>query len=260
MVSVEQDSDRVRVQLSDGSTAEADLLVGADGVHSATRAAVFGQEYRVDMPYMVAACRLDDPPGEVPDRTAVTYIGPGRTAGVVNLGPQRNSAFFTYKCADPVQELAQGPVDSLRNAFGDLAGAFPEVFRQLEKDPSEVYFDRVSQVVMPRWSAGRVVMLGDAAWSVTLFAGYGAALAMSGADRLGEFLQQHPDDVPKALQEWEEQLRPDVLKRQALAHRGIYFYAPPSRFHVWMNDVTMRVISAPGVRNLVQRAIRRQNR
>ncbi|MEY9854638.1 2-polyprenyl-6-methoxyphenol hydroxylase-like FAD-dependent oxidoreductase [Catenulispora sp. GAS73] len=254
---VEQDADRVRVALSDGTSHEADLLIGADGVQSATRTAVFGADYRVDMPYMVAAFPIGAV-SDVPEQSAATFIGPGRTAGVVNLGPERSSAFFTYGCADPALELARGPVDALRGSFGDLAAGVPDAIRHLEKDPSIVYFDRVSKVVAPAWSKGRVVLVGDAAWCVTLFAGHGASLALAGADQLGAGLLKHGDDVAAALAEWEAGLRPEVTKRQAHARRGAAYYVPPSRFHVRMYELMTRTMMLPGIRGLAQRGIKRQ--
>ncbi|MET8360668.1 FAD-dependent oxidoreductase [Micromonospora sp. NPDC005171] len=260
VASVDQGTDRVRVEFSDGTTEQADLLVGADGVHSATRTAVFGPDFRVDLPYLVAAFPLTHPVLGVPESSATTYIGPGRTAAIVNLGPERSSAFFTYRSAEPAADLSRGPVDALRTAFGDLSGGVPDAIDHLAKDPASAYFDAVSQVVMPRWSAGRVVLLGDAAWCVTLFAGHGAALALAGADHLGAALRRHDDDLPAALAEWETGLRPEVTKRQALARRGMAQYAPPSRFHVWMSDLTIRAITLPGVSGLVRRGIERANR
>ncbi|WP_406076738.1 FAD-dependent oxidoreductase [Micromonospora sp. NBC_00858] len=260
VASVDQDADGVRVLLSDGTTADADLLIGADGVHSATRTAAFGSGHRVDLPYVVAAFPLVHPVAGVPESSATTFIGPGRTAAIVNLGPQRSSAFFTYRCADPGSDLRRGPVDALSATFGDLGAGVPDAIRHLEKDPADAYFDSVSQVVMPRWSAGRIVLLGDAAWCVTLFAGHGAALALAGADQLGAALRRHDDNIPAALAEWEAGLRPEVTKRQALARRGMHQYAPPSQFHVWMNDLAIRAITLPGVRGLVRRGIERTSR
>ncbi|WBB50668.1 FAD-dependent oxidoreductase [Verrucosispora sp. WMMA2044] len=257
---VNQDADRVAITLSDGTTEEADLLVGADGVHSATRTTLFGAGHRVDLPYVVAAFPLARPPEGVPASSATTFIGPGRTAALVNLGPGRSSAFATYRCADPDRELARGPVPALRAAFADLAGGVPEALRDLEADPAVAYFDRVSQVKVPQWSVGRAVLLGDAAWCVSLFAGHGAALALAGADRLGAALTRHGDDIRSALTQWEAGLRAEVAKRQALARRGMYQYAPPSGLHVWLNEVAIRAVTLPGIRGLVRRGIERQNR
>lgn len=257
---VDQTGDRVEISFSDGTTDEADLLIGADGLHSATRTTMFGPGHRVDLPYMVAAFALTDPVSAVPESSATTFIGPGRTAALINAGPSRSSAFFTYRCVDPEQELKREPVEALDAAFGDLAGGVPEAIRQLRTGPGGAYFDRVSQVKMPQWSTGRTVLVGDAAWCVTLFAGHGAALALAGADRLATVLHEHGQDVSSALARWEAGLRPEVVRRQALARRGMYQYAPPNRFHVWLNDTMIRAITLPGIRNLVRRGIERQNR
>ncbi|TDC40978.1 FAD-dependent oxidoreductase, partial [Micromonospora sp. KC213] len=246
VTAIDQDTDGVRVMLSDGTTQEADLLVGADGVHSATRTTSFGADHQVDLPYIVGAVPLSHPVADVPEQpSATTFIGPGRTAAVVNLGPQRSSAFFTYRCADPASELKRGPVDALGTAFGDLGGGVPDVLHHLAQNPAAAYFDAVSQVIMSRWSTGRTVLLGDAAWCVTLFAGHGAALALAGADQLGAALQRHGDDVCSALLDWEAGLRPEVTRRQAHARRGMLQYAPPSRFHVWLGDLAIRALTLP---------------
>ena len=91
-------------------------------------------------------------------------------------------------------------------------------------------------------------------------AGHGAVLALAGADQLGTALQEHGEDITSALADWKPGLRPEVTKRQAMARRGAYFYAPPSRFHVWMNDLVTRATTLPGIRAMVRRGIERQNR
>ncbi|MEU6859263.1 FAD-dependent oxidoreductase [Glycomyces sp. NPDC046736] len=254
---IDTDPDGVTVTLSDGATERADLLIAADGLHSATREAVFGPEadHLVEMGHMVGALPLHRVPTGLAEGSGSTYIGPGRTAAVVNLGPGRSSAFFTYRTADAAADLERGSVASLTSAFGDLGGGVPDALDQLAAAPETAYFDSVSQIVTDSWSRGRVVLLGDAAWCVTLFAGFGAALALSGADELGAALQRHPD-VPTALADWEARLRPEVRKRQALAKRGMLQFAPPTKAHIWMNDLTMRAIQLPGLRALVQRSIR----
>ncbi|MFI9509516.1 FAD-dependent oxidoreductase [Nocardia sp. NPDC052566] len=256
-----QEDNKVQVTLSDGTSESAELLVGADGLHSGIRRVVFGPEadFRVDMRHMVGAFPLDRVPREVAEGAGTTYIGPGRTAAVINLGAERSSAFFTYRTADPAAELTQGPAQALTAAFGDLGGGVPDALRQLEAAPESAYFDSVSQVQMDSWSHGRVVLLGDAAWCVTLFAGHGATLALTGADQLGAALTAHGDDIPAALAHWETQLRPEVLKRQALARKGMNQFAPPTKAHVLAGDLMIRAIQLPGIRGLTRRAIQRAN-
>ncbi|PXX62199.1 2-polyprenyl-6-methoxyphenol hydroxylase-like FAD-dependent oxidoreductase [Nocardia tenerifensis] len=256
---ITQNPGEVVAALSDGTELRSDLLVGADGVHSRVRELAFGaeSEYFVDLGHMVGAFPLTTVPEHVREGVGTTFIGPGRTAAVMNLGPERSSAFFTYRSPDPTAELGVGAVPALTGAFGDLGGGVADALRQLETDPTIAYFDTVGQIVMDRWSRDRVVLLGDAAWCVTVFAGYGAALALDGADRLGTALADA--DIPAALETWETALRPEALKRQALARKGISRFAPPSRMHVWAGELMLRAIQLPGLRKVAQRAIERAN-
>jgi 2-polyprenyl-6-methoxyphenol hydroxylase-like FAD-dependent oxidoreductase len=256
-----QEPGAVEATLSDGTHLRADLLIGADGVHSRIRELVFGPEsdYLVELNHMVGAFPLDTVPEHVAEGVGTTFLGPRRTAAVMNLGPDRSSAFFTYRSPDPAAELARGAAPALTAAFGDLGRGVAEALQQLAADPADAYFDAVGQIVLDRWSSGRVVLLGDAAWCVTVFAGYGAALALDGADRLGTVLAAHGDDLTTALEAWEQSLRPEVRKRQALARKGISRFAPPTRAHVWAGDLMLRAIQLPGIRGLVQRSIQRAN-
>ncbi|WP_327119773.1 FAD-dependent oxidoreductase [Nocardia sp. NBC_01730] len=258
---ITQNADEIHIALSDGSSMRADLLVGADGLHSRIRDLVFDIETDclVNLGHMVGAFPLAEVPEQVPEGVGTTFIGPGRTAAVMNLGPGRSSAFFAYRSPDPEAESTLGPVPALTAAFGDLGRGVSDALRQLGADSASAYFDSVSQVVMDRWSHGRVVLLGDAAWCVTVFAGYGAALALDGADRLGAAVAAHTDDIPAALVEWEASLRPEVRKRQALARKGMSRFAPPTRAHVWAGELMLRAIQLPGIRGLVQRAVQRAN-
>ncbi len=258
---VEQRADGVRVRLSDGGDELADLLVGADGLHSGVRRLVFGDADPVrDLGYLVCAFPLDRVPDELPESTGTTFIGPGRMAAVINVGPQRSSTFFAYHSTDPRAEAARGPAAALGAVFGDLGGGVGDALKQLESDSSPVYFDSVSQVVSDRWSRGRVVLVGDAAWCVTPFGGYGVALALAGADRLGDALGRGDGDIAAALADWESGLRAEVRKRQAMARKGAARFVPPSRFHVAMNEASMRAIGLPGIRSVLRRAIARANR
>ncbi|MFC3493855.1 FAD-dependent oxidoreductase [Glycomyces rhizosphaerae] len=258
VTNVSQEGNGVTATLSDGSVERADLLIGADGLHSSVRRLVFGEEsqFLVDLRHMVGAFPLSRVPRGLAEGSGTTFIGPHRTAAVINLGPGRSSAFFTYQSADTGADLERGAVAALGEAFSDLGGGVPDALDQLRADPGGAYFDSVSQIQADRWSSGRVVLLGDAAWCVTLFAGYGAGLALSGADKLGEALERHGDDLAAALADWESGLRPEIRKRQALARRGIAQFAPPTKFHVWMGDMAMRAIALPGVRQMVQRSIK----
>ncbi|MFG1702624.1 FAD-dependent monooxygenase [Nonomuraea sp. M3C6] len=173
---------------------------------------------------------------------------------IANLGPGRTAAFFTYGTPDPAAELSKGPRRALQEAYRDIAWAVPDLIMDMPADGC--YFDSVSQIVADRWSAGRVVLLGDAAWCVTLFAGYGSSLAVGGAESLGTVLRRHPDDIPAALHEWEAELRPEVAERQAMGRRNTGSHAPANRLDLLKRDLPLRLATFPPVTRLLRRHLR----
>ena len=256
IVGVEQDPDGVYVTLDDGTVERADLLVGADGLHSATRRLVFGPEddVRLDLNHMAGVFMLGTLPDGVEPGATASLTDTGRTLAVVSLGGDRAVAFFGYRTERPMGELADGPLVALPRAYGDMAWVAPDVLDQLTRAES-VYFDTISQVVLDRWSQGRVVLLGDAAWCVTLFAGYGSSLALAGADALGAALERHADDQPAALREWEAEIRPEAERKQKLGRQIKGLYAPADPFRIWLRDLPLRLASYRPVSALLQRRL-----
>lgn len=247
LTAVEQHAHGVRVELDDGTTLEADLLVGADGLHSEVRHLVFGPEtrFRRDLGHIIAATTLDHLPDGAPERAFTTVTRIGHLFTIADLGPGRTAAFFTYDTPDPAAELAKDPRQALEPIYRDIPWAAPQVIRNLPADG--VYFDSVSQIVTDRWSKGRVVLVGDAAWCVTLFAGYGTSLAVAGAYELGTALQRHSGDLPAALRAWEADLRPEAEERQAMGRRNSGSHAPASRLDLLKRDIPLRLSSLPPV-------------
>ncbi|MEU3164729.1 FAD-dependent monooxygenase [Streptosporangium sp. NPDC006930] len=252
LTAVDQDSRAVRVTLTDGSIEKGDLLIGADGLHSATRALLFGPEedFLLDLEHKVAVYMLDKRPATIATGATGTLSSRGRTAAFISVPDGRNVAFFGYRTshARPGEDAAT----ELQRVYGDLGWVIPEALAGLKRADS-VYFDTISQVVAPSWSKGRVVLLGDAAWCVTLFAGYGSALAVGGADRLGTELAAHPGDVPAALAAWEAAIRPEAERKQKLGRRVKGVYAPTSPLLLWLTQLPLRLTTLPPVRRYITR-------
>lgn len=226
---IAQDTEKVTATLSDGSRETADLLVGADGLHSAVRALVFGDEkqFRIDFGHAVATFLLDHLPAGAPADRTVSMSLVGRGVGLYNTGIGRAAGFFAFSSADLDADLAAGASAALRRVFGDLGWVVPDLLAQAAATDS-MYFDRISQIVMDRWSSGRVALVGDAAWCVSLFAGYGSSLGVGGADLLGDRLDEH-DDIGEALDTWEKRLRPTVLKKQRQGRRARGLFVAPNK-------------------------------
>lgn len=258
--SVSQDAGGVRVLLSDDTVANADVLIGADGRHSTVRELAFGREqrFRRDLDHVIAAFIPQRPPGAVAEGSVAVLHAPGRTVNILNPGRGQAAAFLAYTSTDPAAELVKEPRPALRAAFGDLGGVVADLLAQL--DPSvSVYFDTGSQLTVDRWSRGRVVLLGDAAWLVTVFAGYGASLAVGGADLLGTALQRRPDDIPAALAAWEAELRPEVAKRQRQGGRRARQQLATSRAQLLVRELPLRLAALGPVSSVLQRRAQRRD-
>lgn len=255
VTAIEQNAHGVEVALSDGSAETADLLIGADGLHSHTRSLVFGPErdHLLDLDHVVGVFMLDRRPESLAAGATASLTSQGRTVAVISLGGDRAAAFFGFRTDDVARDLAAGPQATLPRVFGDLGWHVPDLLTRLRTAES-VYYDTLSQVVLDRWSRGRVVLLGDAAWCVTLFAGYGSSLAVGGADLLGTALEQQAD-ITTALTRWEAELRPEAMRKQKLGRRVKGLYAPADPFRLWLRDLPLRTAALPPVSRLLKRRL-----
>ncbi|MFC7407197.1 FAD-dependent monooxygenase [Georgenia alba] len=254
VTAVDQVGRTVTVTLSDGSTEHADLLVGADGLHSAVRNLVFGpeQQYLRNLGHQVGVYMLPRRPQGLADGASGTISDGGRTFAINSVGNGRTTAFFGYRTDIPTAAVTGDPRVALPAVYRDMGWLVPEALVGLRTADS-VYFDTISQAVLERWSTGNVVLVGDAAWCVSLFAGYGSSLAVGGADALGTALERHRGDIPGALAEWERALRPDVERKQRLGRWVKDVYAPRSRLMLELTQLPLRLASWPPVRSLIGR-------
>jgi 2-polyprenyl-6-methoxyphenol hydroxylase-like FAD-dependent oxidoreductase len=109
----------------------------------------------------------------------------------------------------------------------------------------DVYFDRVSQIHLARWSTGRVAVVGDAAACASLLAGEGTGLAMIEAYVLAGELQRAGGHVQRALVAFEARLRPFVTTKQKTALRFRNFFAPRTTVGLHLRNVAVNALSIP---------------
>jgi len=239
---VVQDEASVRATLSDGQVEDADLLVGADGIHSTVRQAVFGAEREFLRPlgYRTAAYFFED--AEVARRLGGSFSMltlPGRLAGFYEATPGRLASFFVW--TDEEVGPDRDPATTLRDRFGDLGWVVPAALDAVPR-AHDVYEDVVAQVEMTRWSDGRVVLIGDAAYAVSLVAGQGASMALAGGTLLGELLTAGTPIAP-ALRAMEKQLRPVVLEKQRSGRRTARWFVPATRLHIALRNLAFKAMN-----------------
>lgn len=207
------------VRLADGSTIRADVVVGADGIHSVIRASLFGPTpsrfsgavaYRALIPRALVA----DLPIEVnnrlgPDSHVVTYFI-GRDARLLNLVcvvPEPNWDVESW--TEP------GSVEELRAAFTDWS---PELRRLLDLVEAPVFrWALHDREPLSEWGSGAVTLLGDACHPMLPFMAQGACQAIEDAAVLAACLD---DDVETSLRRYEAARRPRATKVQSLSWRN----------------------------------------
>lgn len=255
---IEQDRRGVVATLSDGRRERFDLVIGAGGLHSGVRELVFGPESRFEtsLGCYVAAFRI---PG-YPRRDELTYVShtvPKRHVARVAL--RDGETLVLLVCRSELVDggaPGEGPRMALRRAFRDLRWEVPDLLDRMDR-AEDFYFDRVSQIHLPRWSSGRVALLGDAAACPSLLAGEGTGLAMAEAYVLAGELHRAAGDFARAFAAYDKRLRSFVTAKQkaALGFRG--FFAPRTALGLRVRNL---VVDALSIRFVAKRLLARSVR
>jgi 2-polyprenyl-6-methoxyphenol hydroxylase-like FAD-dependent oxidoreductase len=234
---ITEGADGVRVVLEDAGTGKRyseafDLVVGADGMRSSVRRMVFGphEEHLTTWNAMICAFQLKEQVPTYEASDSIINARAKRAVWVFGLADHAPTALLTYRTKDVQEQFTGSRVERLRAVFSGMDDdpVVRHVLDSLEEAPDHL-FDSVHQVRMPRWSAGRVVLVGDAAWCMNLYSGMGATSSLRGGAALGAALREHPDDLAAALDAWETGLRPFITKHQRTARLKQQMFVPSSR-------------------------------
>ncbi|WP_412537844.1 FAD-dependent monooxygenase [Longispora sp. K20-0274] len=241
VVALTQDAGGVHVTFDRSAPRDFDLVIGADGLHSATRQLAFGPEsdHVHHMGLYIATVTLDEPVGHA--RDVLMYNTPGRAVSV-HPGRDRPLAAFLFR-SPALAGFHHRDTEQHRRllveAFSGGTWRVPDLLDRV-RAADDLYFDAVSQVRLPRWSHGRVALLGDAASCVSLF-GDGSSLAMAGAATLAGALAAHPDDHGAAFRRYEAGHRALVEPKQGNAGRAAAMLVPATARGIAARNLATRL-------------------
>jgi 2-polyprenyl-6-methoxyphenol hydroxylase-like FAD-dependent oxidoreductase len=252
IASVEHGVEQTHVAFQSGAAGDYDLVVIAEGVRSRTRDMIFGaavdkRELGLNMAYGTIPRIADD------DRWWRWYTAPGRRG--ITLRPDNVGTIrATLAYVDHANSISDLTVDA---AKATLARVFDGAGWQAARvtagfaSSDDVYMDALTQIRMPSWSSGRVVVTGDAAWCVTPLGGGGTSLALIGGYVLAACLSQDPETAfSTALRQYERWMRPLVGKVQDLPKGIPDLFYPQSRAGVEVLRTVQRALSAKPLRKI----------
>ena len=228
----------VIVEMEDGAEIKADLLVGADGLHSSVRRVMRGSEPLRYAGYTSWRALVDDVELPRADRFTESW-GPGHRFGIAPIGPRR---VYWFAVADaPAGEHDAG--DPRPDLLARFAGWHAPVEALISTATPEriVRTDIYDRPPIETWIEGYVALLGDAAHPMTPNLGQGGCQAIEDAVVLGSALATRPD-VPSALLHYQQRRLPranSFVNRSWRFGQLAHLRTGPMR---WLRDKALRAI------------------
>ncbi len=249
-----QDDDGVDVTFEKAPRRRFGLVIGADGLCSPIRRLVFGSAGL--RPLGCAMAWFSAPASSDLDDWYVMHNAPGGRVAPLRPGrtPDVAKAGLGLR-VDPRSVLprdADGQRALLTRAFADVGWRAPTLVEAMHT-ASDFAFTAVAQVRLPRWSRGRVALVGDAAACPTPLTGLGTSVALVQAYVLAGELARARGDHRAAFDRYEEIARPYVTRAQELPPGGVAGYAPRSAAAIRLRTASMRAMTRWPMRPILER-------
>jgi 6-hydroxynicotinate 3-monooxygenase len=227
LVDLDPSGDAVKLGFEDGTKAEADIVIGADGVRSRVREVLIGLEKPKYSGYVAHRCIM--PVSLLGDMKIIEYVkwwGEDRIFLPYYITRSRQELFFVSSSPEPEwpheTSSVPGDLDGLRASF---AGFHPYVQRILDACPGATKWVQYDCEPLTLWSRGRIVLLGDACHPMMPYMGQGAAMAIEDAAMLTRCLEASPKDIEYAFKLYESSRKARTALVQAT-----------SRLNTWLLD------------------------
>ena len=237
IASIEQIAGGVGVEFDDGISAEYEVVIGADGLHSNTRTLAFDANHvhRKYLGLFSSAYRLDNVLDlrhrfeNHMERSRYMCVYTARGGGLARV--------FIWKWDAPQAPPPEVRFDTLHRFYRTAPPVVQRVLGECPRDQI-IYQDPLIQIELSRWHNGRVVLLGDAAHCLTLLSGQGASSAFWGASALAKALIQLAPEA--AFAAYESELRPVVARLQPMTRNAARWYVPHAHLRYFARNSAMR--------------------
>ncbi|AUD04085.1 FAD-dependent monooxygenase [Spirosoma pollinicola] len=249
---LERHPDEVSVTFASGITETFHLVIAADGVRSKTRQLMFGDEPQFKSLGLYIAY-MTIPRLSTDNDWWRWYTAVDRRVLMLrpdNKGTIRASVAFLEDSSETDQKRQPDEQKSLLKAKLAGAGWEADRIRQAIDETDDLYFDEVGQIKAPRWSDGRVAMIGDAAYCPTPISGKGTTLAIVGAYVLAGELSRH-ERHGDAFAAYEKLMRPYVDEVQKLPPGTPKLVYPETKFGVSVLNTVAGIVASKSVQKVV---------
>lgn len=240
ITALHQDGGGIDVEFRRTPSRRFDLVLGSDGLHSTVRRLAFGREELFSRPFGMFVGTVRAPAPIEDPRTVLLYNEPGTSLTIHPAGGKPGFAFifrgqhdFDYRDTEQGRRL----VESIYTGGGWLTTLALEEWGASD----DRYFDAVTRVHVPQWTAGRVVLLGDAASCISLF-GEGSSSAIVGAKTLADVIAAHPDDHTAAFADYEHRHRKYIRPLQRGAGIASRLLVPKTRSGISMRNAVLNAL------------------
>jgi salicylate hydroxylase/6-hydroxynicotinate 3-monooxygenase len=238
LVELDWRSGGVTLRFADGTSAQADAVVAADGIHSRVRELWLGAQktnvtgkvaYRTTFPAsLLGGHTIDD---------SCKWWGPDRHIVIYYVTAKRDEIYFVTSVPEPDFTVeswsATGDLAQLRAAF---AGFHEQVQRVVHACPRVHKWAIADRDPLPRWNDGPMVLLGDAAHPMTQYMAQGAATSMEDAVVLSRCIEAQPHDMPAAFTRYARARQERTARVQGTSSQNTFMRQPTNPDWVYGYD------------------------
>jgi 6-hydroxynicotinate 3-monooxygenase len=246
LVGLDRINGKIRLSFSDGEHADADGLIGADGLHSEVRKCLFGSGsmrftgqvgYRAVLPTSrVTGVEIDE---------RVKWWGPDRHVVSYFTTPNKDEIYYIAATPEPDFKIEswseKGNIDVLLAAFANF---HPQILSVLQATPDVRKWALVDRDPLPQWGDGEIVLIGDACHPMPPYLAQGAASALEDAAVLSRCLDgRGVADIAAAFRRFEAARKDRATQIQTRARQNTWLRDKTEADWIWAYDVWDVVIA-----------------
>ncbi|MDR2321228.1 MAG: FAD-dependent monooxygenase [Microbacterium sp.] len=241
-----QDETGVEARFASGASGRFEAVLGADGVHSATRRLAFGPEERFATRLGGYAAFFTMPtPAGIEDGWFSMRIVPGAMLGIrPDRDPATSKAMLTLRTDHDASLRGDRAAQEalIRRILSGAGWQAPAVLAAMG-GAEDFYFDELARIDVPDVANGRVALVGDAGYCGTPLSGMGTAMALVGASVLaGELVEARAEDVPAALARYARRIEPFIADGKKIPFGSLERAVPTTRAGAALGRLTTRVM------------------